>query len=1274
VYLFAVFCGTGAWSQPYTNNVGIGTTTPDPSAVLELQSTDKGLLIPRLTQQERDNIAMPATGLVIYNTSTNTLQYNIGTKFSPIWVSMLYINVDGGSGSNVFWSLMGNDSVNPSKHFLGTTNQRPLIIKTDNTTRMVFTPTGEVEITGNTLLTGELNLGGQTSALLLDGNAGVAGHILVSRGPGATPKYTDSLSLSSLLVTGPATFTDSARFSLLPEFPLQYGNILVGDTANIARPLSPGMEGSLLQVFNGTPTWVRPDQANYWSLSGNTGLDASNFLGTLDATDLQFATNSQLRARFTAGGDFVVDVPTAITGTLSLNGTASALVLNGNAGVAGEVLVSQGTGATPTYTSKLTLTELTVSGPALFTDTATFTNLPVLPLQTNHLLVGNAQNIAAPLAPAGDSTFLAIFNGQVQWFNLGLLLRNTAWIVGGNTAVQSPILGNLDTTGVRNLELYAGGRPMIVLNGTAYTTELNTPVNLNGANLPLSFNGNAGSAGQVVVSSGPGLTPRYTDSLQLSSLTVTGESFFADTTTFGLLPRMPLTSGYMLVGDSTNHAVPMAPGMEGSMLQVYNGVPTWVAPAQANYWSLDGNAGTGTANFLGTTDANDLRLATNSQLRATFTAGGDFLVDVPTAITGTLSLNGTASALVLNGNAGVAGEVLVSQGAGATPAYTSKLTLTELTVSGPALFTDTATFTNLPVLPLQNNYLLVGNAQNIAAPLAPAGDSTFLAIFNGQVQWFNLGLLLRNTAWNVGGNTAVQSPILGNRDTTGIRDLELYAGGRPLIVLNGTAYSTTLNTPVNLNGANLPLSFNGNAGSAGQVVVSSGPGLTPRYTDSLQLSTLTVTGESFFADTATFGLLPVMPLTKGYMLVGDSTNHAVPMAPGLEGSMLQVNNGVPTWVSPAEANYWSLDGNAGTGAANFLGTTDGNDLRLATNSQLRATFTAGGEFFVETPTHIKAPLNLSGTGSALLANGDPGTNGWVLISKGANQTPAYTDSLALRGLATYKSLDIRGDSSRLYIDGSAGDPGDLLVSGGPAAPPRWTDSLTLAALTVIGESNFLDTASFSQLPRFPLLHGQMVVGDSTNTSSVLNPGLENSMLEIRNGEPAWVAPQGAHYWSLSGNNVGSANFLGTTNPENLNFATNNVLRLTIGGTDGNVTVASLAGPPSAAPLDTDEGIVVADAAGKLTKRDKDVLLGLLGISAGRYENTTAAPQFTVVITMPTGFVLNGNASISITPEATSSVSITPFVIAGSRTASTFSISFPGGLNPGEAINWLVKNP
>jgi hypothetical protein len=54
--------------------VGIGTDTPDASSILELQSTDKGLLLPRLTTAERDLIASPAEGLTIYNTTTESLE------------------------------------------------------------------------------------------------------------------------------------------------------------------------------------------------------------------------------------------------------------------------------------------------------------------------------------------------------------------------------------------------------------------------------------------------------------------------------------------------------------------------------------------------------------------------------------------------------------------------------------------------------------------------------------------------------------------------------------------------------------------------------------------------------------------------------------------------------------------------------------------------------------------------------------------------------------------------------------------------------------------------------------------------------------------------------------------------------------------------------------------------------------------------------------------------------------------------------------------------
>ena len=45
--------------------VGIGTTAPDASSLLDLTSNSKGLLVPRMTRSERDAITLPATGLVI---------------------------------------------------------------------------------------------------------------------------------------------------------------------------------------------------------------------------------------------------------------------------------------------------------------------------------------------------------------------------------------------------------------------------------------------------------------------------------------------------------------------------------------------------------------------------------------------------------------------------------------------------------------------------------------------------------------------------------------------------------------------------------------------------------------------------------------------------------------------------------------------------------------------------------------------------------------------------------------------------------------------------------------------------------------------------------------------------------------------------------------------------------------------------------------------------------------------------------------------------------
>lgn len=57
------------------NNVGIGTITPDPSAKLEVESTESGVLIPRMNTLQRQAIASPAEGLLVYDTDIDCFFY-----------------------------------------------------------------------------------------------------------------------------------------------------------------------------------------------------------------------------------------------------------------------------------------------------------------------------------------------------------------------------------------------------------------------------------------------------------------------------------------------------------------------------------------------------------------------------------------------------------------------------------------------------------------------------------------------------------------------------------------------------------------------------------------------------------------------------------------------------------------------------------------------------------------------------------------------------------------------------------------------------------------------------------------------------------------------------------------------------------------------------------------------------------------------------------------------------------------------------------------------
>lgn len=67
-----------------TAQTGIGTSNPDKSSALDVTGTNKGVLIPRIS--DLTTVTTPANGLLVYDLKRQALTQNIGTPASPNWV------------------------------------------------------------------------------------------------------------------------------------------------------------------------------------------------------------------------------------------------------------------------------------------------------------------------------------------------------------------------------------------------------------------------------------------------------------------------------------------------------------------------------------------------------------------------------------------------------------------------------------------------------------------------------------------------------------------------------------------------------------------------------------------------------------------------------------------------------------------------------------------------------------------------------------------------------------------------------------------------------------------------------------------------------------------------------------------------------------------------------------------------------------------------------------------------------------------------------------
>jgi uncharacterized protein YaiE (UPF0345 family) len=132
-------------------NIGIGTTNPNPNAQLDVSATNKGILVPRvnlvsLTSDVVTSFGIsgtPTTSLLVYNTTASAI-FQTGFYF---WDGSLWTKLNTGATSSVAnaWSLTGNASTSGS-NFIGTTDALPLSLRTAGIDRMNISTAGNVGI------------------------------------------------------------------------------------------------------------------------------------------------------------------------------------------------------------------------------------------------------------------------------------------------------------------------------------------------------------------------------------------------------------------------------------------------------------------------------------------------------------------------------------------------------------------------------------------------------------------------------------------------------------------------------------------------------------------------------------------------------------------------------------------------------------------------------------------------------------------------------------------------------------------------------------------------------------------------------------------------------------------------------------------------------------------------------------------------------------------------------------------------------------------------
>lgn len=314
-----------AFLHAEAQNIGINVNgaSPHPSALLDIDAggivgTKRGLLIPRVTTAERIAIAAPATGLVVYDTSTNSFWY----YNSAAWTALL--------GSATGWSTTGNAGAVLGTNFIGTTDNVPFEVRVNDERAGFLSPGGTATAWGHRALmvnTGTNNTGVGKNALTdntsANNNTAVGSQALATNTTGAQNTAVGSQALNFNLNTGNNT---AVGFRAL-NVSVSGDNTAVGSEALLFNGLGAdntavGSDALRVNVLGSENTAVGSSALYTNAATGNTAMGATALFANTTGI-YNVAVGAEALEDNTIGGDNTAVGAFALwNNTVGVNNTA----------------------------------------------------------------------------------------------------------------------------------------------------------------------------------------------------------------------------------------------------------------------------------------------------------------------------------------------------------------------------------------------------------------------------------------------------------------------------------------------------------------------------------------------------------------------------------------------------------------------------------------------------------------------------------------------------------------------------------------------------------------------------------------------------------------------------------------------------------------------------------------------------------------------------------------------------------------------------------------